>query len=173
MRTRLIAILCVLSSTVVLAGCETNNTQTAAVSQEVEPAKSTVPNPKKRPKSDPVYPSAERVVAWHANQCGGFKVKPSLHTYLGEKELKRFFKFMCVNTSSAPEEVMTRLQKLDLAYFWPEPIKQYLWLQKQHVTRQINALKEQQALNDKMQQTLSSLATIEQQLLLREDTKEQ
>ena len=96
MRTRLIAILCVLSSTVFLAGCETNNTQTAAVSQEVEPAKNTVPNPKKRPKSDPVYPSAERVVAWHANQCGGFKVKPSLHTYLGEKELKRFFKFMCV-----------------------------------------------------------------------------
>jgi len=38
---------------------------------------------------------------------------------------------------------------------------------------QINAKKEQQALNDKMQETLSSLATIEQQLLLREDTKEQ
>ena len=34
-------------------------------------------------------------------------------------------------------------------------------------------LKEQQALNNKMQQMLSSLATIEQQLLLREETKEQ
>ncbi len=38
---------------------------------------------------------------------------------------------------------------------------------------QINAKKEQQALNNKMQETLSSLATIEQQLLLREETKEQ
>ena len=60
-----------------------------------------------------------------------------------------------------------------LAYFWPDDIKQYLWLQKQQVTLQINAKKEQQALNNKMQETLSSLATIEQQLLLREETKEQ
>ncbi|ASM50958.1 hypothetical protein PESP_a3091 [Pseudoalteromonas espejiana DSM 9414] len=177
MRTRLIAILCVLSSAVVLAGCEINNTQKTASTEKVEPTntkiKSTVPNPKVRPKSEPVYPSAEQVIAWHANQCGGFKIKPSTHTFLGEKELKSFFNYMCLNTASAPDEVMKKLQKLDLAYFWPDPIKQYLWLQKQHVTRQINAKKEQQALNDKMQQTLSSLATIEQQLLLREDTKEQ
>ena len=33
--------------------------------------------------------------------------------------------------------------------------------------------KQQQALNVKMQKTLSSLAAIEQQLLLREETKEQ
>lgn len=65
------------------------------------------------------------------------------------------------------------LLQLDQAYYWPDDIKHYWWLQKQQIKQQLNAKKEQQALSDKMQETLSSLATIEQQLLLREETKEQ
>lgn len=185
MRSRLMTILCVLGSTIILSGCEINNAQEEHVSASITkttPApvidtqvttdKNTKPSPKSRPKDDPIYPPAEQVIAWHANQCGGFKVTPVKQVYLGEKELKSFFKFMCLNTSNDPNTVMTKLLKLDLAYFWPDDIKQYLWLQKQQVTMQINAKKEQQALNNKMQETLSSLATIEQQLLLREETKE-
>ncbi|MEL0647990.1 hypothetical protein V6248_11200 [Pseudoalteromonas agarivorans] len=179
MRSRSMAILCVLSSTIVLSGCEINNAHQRAVSSPAPVTdtttknKSTLPSPKVRPKSDPIYPPTEQVIAWHANQCGGFKVISVKQTYLGETELKHFFKYMCLNVNTNPNAVMSKLLKLDLAYFWPDDIKQYLWLQKQQVTMQINAKKEQQALNDKMQETLSSLATIEQQLLLREDTKEQ
>ncbi|KTF17393.1 hypothetical protein [Pseudoalteromonas sp. H103] len=182
MRSRLMAILCVLISTIILSGCETNNAQQQSVVSSPAPVvdtttttknKSTLPSPKARPKSEPTYPPAEQVIAWHANQCGGFKVAPVKQAYLGETELKHFFKYMCLNVNTDPNAVMSKLLKLDLAYFWPDDIKQYLWLQKQQVTMQINAKKEQQALNDKMQETLSSLATIEQQLLLREDTKEQ
>lgn len=181
MRLRLIAILCVLSSSMVISGCEINNGQEERVS--ITPAhvvdtkkttdKNSNPSPKPRPKIEPSYPPAEQVIAWHANQCGGFKLVPSKDVFTGENELKRFFKFMCLNINDDPNTVMTQLLKLDLAYFWPDDIKQYLWLQKQQVTMQINAKKEQQALNNKMQETLSSLATIEQQLLLREETKEQ
>ena len=46
---------------------------------------------------------------------------------------------MCLNTSSDPNTVMSKLLKLDQAYYWPDDIKQYLWLQKQQVTLQINA----------------------------------
>ena len=52
--------------------------------------------------------------------------------------------------------------------YWPLTHKA-----KQYEIMQINAKKQQQALNAEMQKTLSSLAAIEQQLLLREETKEQ
>lgn len=131
------------------------------------------PGPKPRPKVEPQYPSAEQVIGWHAVQCGGFNVAEKDKKVLAEKELKQFFKLFCLKASSEPKEVMTRLLKLDQAYFWPDDIKQYLWLQKQQLKQHIKAQQAQQALNEKMQQTMSSLATIEQQLLLREDTKEQ
>jgi hypothetical protein len=178
MRLYFMAILCVFGGPLILSGCEINN----AKKQPVEASmannklignKQSDSNPKPRPKVAPSYPEAKQVIAWHANQCGGFKLTPNNKTFMGEKELKSFFHFMCLNIINDPNTVMTKLLKLDLAYFWPDDIKQYLWLQKQQVTLQINAKKEQQALNNKMQQTLSSLATIEQQLLLREETKEQ
>lgn len=180
MTSRLMAILCVCGSAIILSGCKTNNAQQQVVASPVAQTQTKVtsdknsqPSPKPRPKSDPMYPPAEQVIAWHANKCGGFKLTPDNKDFVGEKELKSFFQFMCLNTSSDPNTVMSKLLKLDQAYYWPDDIKQYLWLQKQQVTLQINAKKEQQALNNKMQQTLSSLATIEQQLLLREETKEQ
>ncbi|CAM2812737.1 hypothetical protein [Pseudoalteromonas distincta] len=181
MRLRLIAILSVLSSSMVISGCEINNGQEERVSITPAPVvdtkikndKNSKPSPKPRPKIEPSYPPADQVIAWHANQCGGFKLVPKKDIFTGENDLKRFFKFMCHHINDDPNTVMTKLLKLDLAYFWPDDIKQYLWLQKQQVTMQINAKKEQQALNNKMQETLSSLATIEQQLLLREETKEQ
>jgi hypothetical protein len=181
MRLRYIAIFCVLSVSMVISGCKINNGQKDRVLITPEPVvatnikndKKNKPNPKPKAKIEPGYPTTDQVIAWHANQCGGFKLVPSKHIFTGESELKRFFKFICLNISNDPNTVMTKLLKLDLAYFWPDDIKQYLWLQKQHITMQINAKKEQQALNNKMQETLSSLATIEQQLLLREEIKEQ
>ena len=177
MSARLMAIVWLTSSLVFLSGCEITNTQTqgeSALNVPSQPDKKTnQPNPKPRPKAEPIYPSAAQVIAWHANQCGGFKLAPDNETYLGEQALKAFFNTACVNLSRDPDTVMSQLLKLDQAYYWPDDIKHYLWLQKQQITLQINAQKEQQALNNQMQKTLSSLADIEQQLLLREDTKEQ
>ncbi|MGB1978260.1 MAG: hypothetical protein ACPHNW_11595 [Pseudoalteromonas tetraodonis] len=177
MSARLMAIVWLTSSLVFLSGCEITNTQTqgeSALNVPSQPDKKTnQPNPKPRPKSEPIYPSAAQVIAWHANQCGGFKLAPDNETYLGEQALKAFFNTACVNLSRDPDTVMSQLLKLDQAYYWPDDIKHYLWLQKQHVLMQIDAKKQQQALNAKMQKTLSSLAAIEQQLLLREETKEQ
>ncbi|WP_372762694.1 hypothetical protein [Pseudoalteromonas sp.] len=172
---RLIATLCVCGSVLMVSGCKTNDTQqpTAAVTTKITRDKPSQPSPKPRPKTEPQYPSAGQLIAWHANQCGGFKLAVDNKAYIGEKELKNFFHFMCLNSASDPNSVMNKLLKLDQAYYWPDAIKQYLWLQKQQITLQITVKKEQQALHEKMQQTLSSLAAIEQQLLLREETKEQ
>lgn len=131
------------------------------------------PGPKPRPKVEPQYPSVEQVLNWHAAQCGGFKITEQKQSILAEQELKGFFKMYCLKATSEPKKVMTQLIKLDQAYFWPDDIKQYLWLLKQQLKQHIKAQQAQQTLNEKMQQTMSSLATIEQQLLLREDTKEQ
>lgn len=177
MSARLMAIVWLTSSLVFLSGCEITNTQKPPkpelIAQTQPDNKSNQPNPKPRPKADPMYPPISQVIAWHAHQCGGFKLAASNETYLGEQALKAFFNTACLNLSNDPNAVMSQLLKLDQAYFWPDDIKHYLWLQKQQVLRQINAQKQQQALNAKMQKTLSSLAAIEQQLLLREETKEQ
>ena len=177
MSARLMAILWLTSSLVFLSGCELTNTQTPAkpelIAQTQPDNKSNQPNPKPRPKLDLMYPPAAQVIAWHAHQCGGFKLTSDNKTYLGEQALKAFFNTACVNLSRDPDTVMSQLLKLDQAYYWPDDIKHYLWLQKQQVLMQINAKKQQQALNAEMQKTLSSLAAIEQQLLLREETKEQ
>lgn len=180
MGVRLNAIFVVCITTLGLAGCElteqpvkANNTETAPVTKVVEPHGDGLPNPKPRPKTDPMYPPAEIIIGWHAKACGGFKVAASKIAYIGTKEIQNYFDFSCKNNVLAPEKVLTQLLKLDQAYYWPDDIKQYLWLQKQQINQQIDAKKQQQALNNKMQETLSSLATIEQQLLLREETKEQ
>ncbi len=131
------------------------------------------PGPKPRAKIEPQYPSVERVLNWHAAACGGFNITEQKQSILAEQELKSFFQMYCLKAASEPKKVMTELITLDQAYFWPDDIKQYLWLQKQQLKQHIKAQQAQQALNEKMQQTMSSLATIEQQLLLREDTKEQ
>ena len=131
------------------------------------------PNPKPRPKTEPTYPSASTVIAWHASSCGGFALAADKKQYVGKREIQSYFNFSCKNNTLAPEKVLTMLLQLDQAYYWPDDIKHYWWLQKQQIKQQLNAKKEQQALSDKMQETLSSLATIEQQLLLREETKEQ
>ncbi|MCQ8879014.1 hypothetical protein NQT69_13460 [Pseudoalteromonas shioyasakiensis] len=171
-----IAMVCITS--IALAGCElTDNT----VQQEVVAAKPKpvakpnegLPNPKPRPKTDPMYPPAQVIIGWHAKACGGFKITENNTQFVGAKEIQQYFDFSCKNNVLAPDAVLTKLLKLDQAYYWPDDIKQYWWLQKQQIKQQINAKKEQEALHDKMQETLSSLATIEQQLLLREETKEQ
>ncbi len=140
MSARLMAIVWLTSSLVFLSGCEITNTQTqgeSALNVPSQPdSKTNQPNPKPRPKSEPIYPSAAQVIAWHANQCGGFKLAPSNETYLGEQALKAFFSTACLKLSSDPNTVMSQLLKLDQAYYWPDDIKHYLWLQK---TARINA----------------------------------
>ena len=131
------------------------------------------PNPKPRPKSEPLYPSASTVIAWHAAKCGGFKAKSDKVNYVGENELKRLFESICLFAASEPEKALNLLDKSDRAYYWPDDIKQYLWLQKQYLQQSLAAKQAKQALSDEMEKTLSSLATIEQQLLLRDETKEQ
>lgn len=67
MRLRLIAILCVLSSSMVISGCEINNGQEERVSITPAPVvdtkkandKNSNPSPKPRPKIEPSYPPAE------------------------------------------------------------------------------------------------------------------
>lgn len=181
MSLRVITVTLVSMVGILISGCElTEKPQTEAELKSepiiaIKPTnnKSSDPGPKPRPKVEPQYPSAEQVISWHAMQCGRFKVAEKDKKVLAEKELKQFFKLFCLKASSAPKEVMTQLLKLDQAYFWPDDIKQYLWLQKQQLKQHIVAEQKQQALNEKMKQTMSSLATIEQQLLLREDTEEQ
>lgn len=177
MRLRAVTILCVLGGSMLLAGCELNkgknNEVSSASNSKISVTKKVPPSPKSRPKLDPTYPPISRIISWHANQCGGFKLTFEKRMYTGEAELKKFFKFMCQNMSNEPSKVMNSLLKINQAYVWPDEIKQYLWLQKQQVAMLITAKKEQQALSTKMKKTLSSLADIEQQLLLREDTKEQ
>ena len=180
MGVRLNAIFVVCFTTLGLAGCElteqpvkADNTEAEHVTKVVEPHGDGLPNPKPRPKTDPMYPPAEIVIGWHAKACGGFKVAASKDTYIGTKEIQSYFDFSCKNNVLAPEKVLDKLLKLDQAYYWPDDIKQYIWLQKQQINQHISAKQQQQALNNKMQETLSSLATIEQQLLLREETKEQ
>lgn len=178
MLVRLIVIVCMCAGVMLLPGCKLTNTPTpevtsSAVDNNGVNNKNSQPSPQPRAKSAPIYPPAEHVIAWHANQCGGFKSHVSSNSYMGERQLKSFFRFMCDNISSEPKAVMNKLLKIDTMYFWPDDIKQYLWLQKHSIRLQINAKQAQQALSDKMQQTLSSLAAIEQQLLLREETKEQ
>lgn len=131
------------------------------------------PNPKPRPKSEPNYPPASTVIAWHAAQCGGYKASTSKLNFVGENELKSLFKSICLLSATEPEKALAQLEKSDHAYYWPDDIKQYLWLQKQHLQQSLAAKQAKQALSDEMEKTLSSLATIEQQLLLREETKEQ
>lgn len=176
MRLRAVTILCLLGGSMILSGCELSNGKNkqldSVTKSNVSDTKKISPSPKPRPKLEPIYPSTSLVISWHANQCGGFKLASEKRVYTGEAELKHFFKFMCQNISSEPTKVMNKLLKINLAYFWPDDIKQYLWLQKQQIAMQVTAKKEQQALKTKMQKTLSSLADIEQQLLLREDTKE-
>jgi hypothetical protein len=177
MLARLIVMLCVCGGVMVLPGCKINSTASVTTSPEIDNKvvsnKNSQPSPKPRPKSEPIYPPSEHVIAWHANQCGDLKLSANKNLFIGEQQLKSFFRFMCSNIRSDPNTVMNKLVILEQMFFWPDAIKQYLWLQKQHIALQVSAKKEQQALTDKMQQTLSSLAAIEQQLLLREDTKEQ
>ena len=153
-----------------LSGCELLD---GIGTKNTVPIKTMFPNPKPRPKTEPAYPSTTTVIAWHALSCGGFSLEPDKKQYVGKKEIQSYFNFSCKNNTLTPEKVLTMLLQLDQAYYWPDDIKHYWWLQKQQIKQQINAKKEQQALNDKMQMTLSSLASIEQQLLLREETKEQ
>ena len=131
------------------------------------------PNPKPRPKTESVYPSASTVIAWHAESCGGFVLAVDKKQYVGKREIESYFNFSCKNNTLAPEKVLTMLLQLEQAYYWPDDIKHYWWLQKQQVRQHIQAKKAQHAINSKMQKMLSSLATIEQQLLLREETQEQ
>ena len=153
-----------------LTGCELmSDTST----KNTDSMKAVHPNPKPRPKTEPAYPSASTVIAWHASSCGGFVLAADKKQYVGKREIQSYFNFSCKNNTLAPEKVLTMLLQLNQAYYWPDDIKHYWWLQKQQIKQQINAKKQQQALSDKMQKTLSSLATIEQQLLLREETKEQ
>ncbi|MFY8326468.1 hypothetical protein [Pseudoalteromonas sp. ZZD1] len=173
-------ILLVCITSIGLTGCKLTNeaasqqvTQTKSDSTALTQPSDALPNPKPRPKTDPFYPPADVLIGWHAKACGGFKVASDNKDFVGAKDIQQFFNFSCKNNTLAPEEVLTKLLKLDQAYYWPDDIKQYWWLQKQQIKQQINAKKQQQALSDKMQETLSSLATIEQQLLLREETKEQ
>ncbi len=131
------------------------------------------PNPKARPKIAPSYPPANIVIAWHATQCGGYKANANQLRYIGENELKNLFKSICLLGETEPEKVLTQLEQSNRAYYWPDDIKQYLWLQKQYVQQSLAAKQAKQALSDEMEKTLSSLAIIEQQLLLREEAKEQ
>ena len=170
MGVRFKTILMVYITALGLAGCEL--TKKTSVNNNEQAIKVVEPNPKPRPKSEPMYPPAEVVIGWHAKACGGFKAIDTKAIYIGAAEIERYFDFSCKNNSLEPNKVLTKLLQLDQAFYWPDDIKQYLWLQKQQIKQQISAQKAQQALNDKMQETMSSLATIEQQLLLREETKE-
>ena len=180
MGVRLNAILVVCITTLGLAGCELteqpvnkSNPEAEQAGKVTTPQGDSLPNPKPRPKTDPMYAPAETVIGWHAKSCGGFQVAASKTVYIGAKELQNYFDFSCKNNVLAPEKVLTQLLKLDQAYYWPDDIKQYLWLQKQSVQHSLKAKQAKQALTEKMEKTLSSLAAIEQQLLLREETKEQ
>lgn len=130
-------------------------------------------SPKAKPKLEPQYPSASQVIAWHASACGNVNEPKHNADFIGEQALKRFFQQLCLDGEKHPEEVMTQLEKVDQGYYWPDEIKQYLWLQKKQLQQQLTAQQQQQALAQKMQQTLSSLAAIEQQLLIRETSEEQ
>ncbi|WP_062569535.1 hypothetical protein [Pseudoalteromonas arabiensis] len=162
-----------------LSGCSllepkpvTEQTQQVVNKKHVTPEEGE-PNPKPRPKSEPMYPPANIVIAWHAQQCGGYKNTHKKVSYVGEKEIKALFKSLCLESEANPEKTLALLDKTDQAYYWPDDIKQYFWLQKQSVKQHLKAKQAKQALTEKMEKTLSSLATIEQQLLLREETKEQ
>ncbi|WP_404342885.1 hypothetical protein [Pseudoalteromonas mariniglutinosa] len=162
-----------------LSGCSLtsslNDTTKSEQQKQLTPTTKNIslePNPKPRPKIDPVYPPASLVIAWHASLCGGFKITEPKGRYIGEAELKALFKSLCLLGASEPEKALKQLVNSDKAFYWPDDIKQYLWLQKQTINQHIATQAQQQALAEKMQQTLSSLATIEQQLLLREDVKE-
>ncbi|WP_405631033.1 hypothetical protein [Pseudoalteromonas sp. Ld20] len=169
MGVRFKTILMVYITVLGLAGCELIK---PSVNDNEQAIKVVEPNPKPRPKSEPMYPPAEVVIGWHAKACGGFKATDTKAVYIGAAAIERYFDFSCKNNSLEPTKVLAKLLQLDQAFYWPDDIKQYLWLQKQQIKQQISAQKAQQALNDKMQKTMSSLATIEQQLLLREETKE-
>ncbi|WP_304636795.1 MULTISPECIES: hypothetical protein [Pseudoalteromonas] len=161
--------------TLFITGCTI--TQKHVEPEQVEPTTDVKPqgqpNPKPRPKSEPLYPPASTVIAWHAAKCGGFKAASDKANYVGENELKRLFESICLLAASEPEKALNQLEKSDHAFYWPDDIKQYLWLQKQYLQQNLAAQQAKQALSDEMEKTLSSLATIEQQLLLREETKEQ
>ena len=160
---------------VFLTGCALTQptSSTAQKEQKTQLTPKEQPNPKPRPKSEPVYPPARLVIAWHAEQCGGFKSTPQKQAYVGQKELISLFKYLCIHSASEPKQALALLESSDQAYYWPDDIKQYLWLQKQSVQHSLKAKQAKQALTEKMEKTLSSLAAIEQQLLLREETKEQ
>ena len=162
----------------VLFGCQMT-AEPRSVNDDAQPLKS-APNPKPRPKQQPVYPSATELVQWHAQQCGGFTSVNEHQEYVGAPRLKQFFARLCLRGRSNPQELLAELDVISGQYYWPESSARYFWLLKQQL--QANAQlqqrlavqqSEQQQMQQKMQQTLSSLAAIEQQLLQRASTPQE
>ncbi len=138
-----------------------------------EPVK-TAPNPKPRPKIEPLYPTATDLVQWHAQQCGGFTSVKETQEFVGAPRLKQFFARLCLRGQTNPQELLAELDVISGQYYWPESSARYFWLLKQQLQANVQLQQrlavqqnEQKQMQEKMQQTLSSLAAIEQQLLQR------
>ncbi|MEO2268081.1 hypothetical protein V1358_12260 [Pseudoalteromonas sp. YIC-656] len=159
-------------SVTVVSGCQLTPTSGSTNAAD-EPVRS-APNPKPRPKIAPLYPTATELVQWHAQQCGGFTSVNETKEFVGAPRLKQFFARLCLRGQTNPQELLAELDVISGQYYWPESSARYFWLLKQQL--QANAQlqqslavqqDEQKQMQEKMQQTLSSLAAIEQQLLQR------
>lgn len=163
---------------VMLVGCQMT-AETPPAQDNTQPSKN-APNPKPRPKQQPVYPSATELVQWHAQQCGGFASVNEHQEFVGAPRLKQFFARLCLRGQSNPQDLLAELDVISGQYYWPESSARYFWLLKQQLQanaklqqRLIVRQSEQQQMQEKMQQTLSSLAAIEQQLLQRASTHQE
>ncbi|GAP74048.1 MULTISPECIES: hypothetical protein [Pseudoalteromonas] len=168
------------------AGCQLlGSAEPSATVVEQPKAPTTVvvgtPNPKPRPKQPPSYPSAQQLVQWHAQQCGGFAAtaQDNDETFIAEPQLKQFFARLCLRGQTQPQEMLAELEVVSAQYYWPESSARYFWLLKQQLIanaqmrQELQAQKQEQAqMKARMQKTLSSLAAIEQQLLQRSTQQE-
>ncbi|WP_105187809.1 hypothetical protein [Pseudoalteromonas sp. T1lg48] len=160
-------------------GCQLPGPRATEAGGQLGELERQAPNPKPRPKQQPIYPSAEQLVQWHAQQCGGFTSATELQEYVAAPRLKQFFARLCLRGQSNPDELLSELEVISGQYYWPESSARYFWLLKQQLqanTQQQQQLaklrQEQQQMQEKMQKTLSSLAAIEQQLLQRASQQE-
>ena len=137
------------------------------------------PSPKAKAK-EPIYPKAEQLVQWHAQQCGGFADAQTTEVqYVGEPTLRQFFARLCVSGQTEPTKLISELEHISGQYYWPQSTARYFWLLKQQLiatNAQLQALAtqqdEQKKLKKRMQETLASLAAIEQQLIQRDTSGE-
>ena len=120
---------CTLTQKKPVAEVKTENNQVASQGK---------PNPKPRPKSEPNYPPASTVIV-NAAQCGGYKASTSKLNFVGENELKSFFKSICLLSATEPEKALAQLEKSDHAYYWPDDIKQYSLVAKATFTAKLSS----------------------------------